>query len=521
MRILKNTNVGKYKTVCLPLNTFDKNPNFDISPYVLEDGYPRICYNLVYKNGALVEGNGFRYLRLPFTQERSAFCSRLPHYTKLNCGYIKMWDYRYFSSVSNRYEYYLIFYMADKKLYYINLYTNDLDFTCLGDFTFETTPNVINFKVDNKDVIGFCEPNGNLVVWYGDEPAYTVENTPKFVSICYHDGRLFAIDSNRSTFVRYSSVINPLNWSASIHPEDDGESDEGEDNSESSSSSLQEAGYIDLSECPGENKLVVSYGGNVYVFREYGITKISTLSSKFIATNIYSSTARIYCNTVCFCGEELYFCQDNGLFKFDGYTIEQVKLELLNAYMPSYQEAINTCYFEGKLFISCRLIFNDFLDNRDEKWYNNCVIIYDIGLKTYSLFRDLDIIAMHPINVLRLSKLALIQKDDLSHRGVNVWEWCNRDNSVMKLYQKWQTGKITLGDITKTKTLKEIHVVAKTNMTTTIKTESKSKTFSITGKNEKQIIKINMLGKEFEISFDNYNSNFYLEPPELIFLVKN
>ena len=57
-------------------------------------------------------------------------------------------------------------------------------------------------------------------------------------------------------------------------------------------------------------------------------------------------------------------------------------------------------------------------------------------------------------------------------------------------------------------------------MTVTITTERKSKTISIKAQDEKQVVKVNLTGKEFEVSFDNYNSAFYLEPPELIFSVK-
>jgi len=501
----KTTQLPIFKEKRLKLDcNLGSNINYDEDANNIIEGKPRLNVNFKSENGSLTSSSGLRYLVLPTSQSTSDTCTRSLNYSALGgSAFIKIWRYKYYSTVNSKYMYMLIAYMSDKKLYYCNVFGADTNFHLIGNYTFNTTPTSIMFRVNGQDVIAFCAPNTNMLVWYCDSAPYQVSTAPTFLSICLHEGRLFAIDASKTNLVRYSSNTNPLDWTA-----DD--------------SSVDGAGEIDLGLTKGENKVVFSFLGNVYVFNEYGIFKISSYSnsSKFVVSQVFSTTSRIYTETAVVSGENIFFLSCDGFYKFDGYKVEKIDLKISKLLFSQLQKYINTCAFENKIFIACRLDFGDGNDGSNSR-HNNAMIEYNIESKSVVVHRSNDILCMYPLQDLLLSKLVCIAYDFAGTTDKYLFEVCDPSETLFVKKKIWQSGKITLGDKSKLKILKKINLHLNCeNMSVVFTSDKGSKTFSLSGINVYKAIDVNLPGHEFEVKFESNEGLVIITSPELIFNVE-
>ena len=381
----------KYKKERLTIKNFSPMINTKSNKFDLNQEEAYSTFNFMVDKGVLKKSCGAEELTLP--QHKTS----LQELRKLNYSglirFTKLWRYKFFSKHNQDYEYALIALGSNNVIYFINMFGYDDTIYTLNEFVFQETPNAITFRVNGEDVIGFCSPSDSLMVWYCDKMPYQVESAPKFSSICLHNQRLFAIDSEKNYLVRYSSNLNPLDWSTS-------------------SVAVTSAGSIELNDYKGSLKNLISFQDNVFVFRDFGISKISSYSnySKFSATNIFNSSAKVFCNTATICGTDIFFLCEDGLYKFDGFNVEKFDDSFAKVFTKNNEQTANTTYFDGKLYIACSLNFDDNLTigcEREVDHKNNCLIIYDIQTKSYTITRGIDISCMLGIKDEIISKLIL------------------------------------------------------------------------------------------------------------------
>ncbi len=270
--------------------------------------------------------------------------------------------------------------------------------------------------------------------------------------------------------------------------------------------------------------LIVSFLDDVYVFRDFGISKISSYASNsvYTAVNIYNSSAKIYCNTACICGKDIYFLAEDGLYKFDGYNVKKLNIKLLKLFKGISQDKAVTSFFNGKLYIACRLNFEDSIKVGQEKetgCVNNALIEYDIETGNYNITRGLDIVCMLAVKDLSISKLFLCLNNSLGYKFLQL-----NDNGTINgeiLPKKWESGKVYFEKFDTTKILKEVNLICKYDCNLEIKTEKSTRIFNLKGKEDIQRIVLNCVGKVFSFKFLSNNKNFYISTLQFVFNVED
>jgi len=472
----------KYRKKTIAISNFSSSQNSDDNCVNLEIEIPAKCYNLKSEKGKLISGNGFSHLTLPFGQDKTTdvnFFELNPLPQSLT--FSKIWHYKYYSEFNGRYDYLLVAFGSDNNLYFHNIFTPDLDFNPIG-VSFNEEPVALNFIVEGAEVIGFSSTQDDFLVWFCDEIPYTVPTAPKFISICLHKQRLFVIDSKNDNLVRFSAKTNPTEWTTS-------NDDAG-------------AGTIEMNDYKGELKTLLSFGDYVYVFRDFGISKITSYSSEsvYYASNVYTSSHKIHCSTACICEDKIYFLQEDGLYEFDGSNVKMVPLKISNMIRDSFQNGANTCFYNKKLYIACNLNYDDgeSVGCENGEFTNNCLVEFSPETKEYSITRGVDIAHMLPIKDLFVDKLVVLQK------GSNyLWQVDNSGGDLLSLKKNFSSGKITLGDVYKEKILKEISINCDCDCKIIVKSERASKTFSIVKSGKPSRLVCNMAGKEFSFEIES------------------
>ena len=493
---------NKYKNyVKKRLNIFNFSPGvvLEKNEFSVDENCATECYNLKTSNGVLTCGNGFAQLTLPETKLPG---SKEAHLNYGSLRFKKFWRYKFYSYYNNCNEYALLGYADDGYIYFADMFGYGKDFYKLGTHKFNQQPIGLTFRINGKECIGFTSPVDPFLVWVCDEEPYIVEDLPKFLSLCLHNDRLFAIDSEKNYLIRYSSNLNPLDWKSNV--------------------TSTSGGTIEVNDYKGMLRNLISFQDNVYIFRDFGISKISgyAANSMFSAVNIYNSSCKIFCSTACVCGDEIYFMAEDGLYKCDGFNVVKVDNSFSNLLKNKSQEAACSCFYNGKYYIACAFNYDKALQPSVEilKHVNNVLIEYDIASTSYNITRGIDITDMLAVKDENISKLLLCMNEEFSQRF-----WQLNDSGIfdnLTLGKKWQGGKINFGNFDKTKILKEVWLISKYDSILQVETEEQTRTYNISGKAQTQKVRINLSGKYFKFSFLNNGKNFYIEAPQFVFNVE-
>jgi hypothetical protein len=480
------------------IDNFLATQNRDNNEYDLELQTPKTCFNAKSDLGALVCGNGLSRLKLPCSQTitQEITLDKIDGIT-----FKKLWEYRYYSDQNERYEYLLIALGSDNNVYFKGLFNIRTVPYQLSETAFSSTPVAISFMLDGKDVVGFSSPTDDLLLWNCDISPYVITTTPKFVSICLHKQRLFVIDSASDNLVRFSSNTDPTSWTET----DDAGS----------------GGKIEMNDYKGQLKSLVSFGDYVVVFRDFGISKITSYSSDsvYYASNVYSSSRKLYCNTACVCENKLYFLQEDGLYYFDGTEVKKVDLKISKMLAQSSQSSANTCFYNGKLFIACNLDFDDDeqVGCEETDHANNCLVEFNPESAEYNITRGVDICSMLGINDLFVNKLIVLQAG-------NPYFWQLSDDGAVDgtaLEKVWQSGKITLDSYSSSKILKQINLKCLCSCTLTVQSDKRTKEFVLSPSAKRRRLVCNIAGSEFCLKITSADSALDISNVEMIFSVED
>lgn len=484
--------MSSYKEKVIKIDELSSICNSDTSEYVLGEK-PVYCYNVKSDGGVLVGGKGVRQLKISL---KGIGIDEYVDVEPQEYNFQKIWNYNYYSLKNNRQEYMIVALGSDKVLHFSSL------IGMLGEFaevpnsqTYNVIPDSINFNLGTDSVVGFSSEQNPLFVWYTDKAPYEVPTAPKFRSICLHGDRLFAIDTEKDNVVRYSSNRNPLDWVKDYVDSFD-------------------AGSVSINDFKaGSLQKLVSLKDSVYVFQDYGISRITSYSTNksYYSSNIYSSSTKIYCQTACVCGENIYFLAQDGLYIVDGYDIKKVDLQISQLIKQGQEEA-NSCFFNGKYYLACNINFKG--ENVVEG--NNCLLELDIATGEYSIIKGLNVKSMIASNTPYMSKLILALKD----RNI-LFELIDESKIESTVLEKvWKSGKIVVDNLKTKKILKDICLKTSYNVNVTIETDNQTITIPVTGGGETQTIKVNLVGKEFSFKISSTNEMFEVNNFQLRFKYK-
>lgn len=246
----------------------------------------------------------------------------------------KVFFFKKFNFSTQRREDKLIFLDGELNAYALELTDKDSGLKSLG-VQFISAPTALNYRLDGEDVIILVSKDDNMVVWDGINPPEIVLDAPKIESMDIHYERLFAVTSGGDgTELKFSDDLDPTNWSES----------------------LSDAGTIQLVDDRGRLLKVVSFNDYLYIFREYGITRLyanTTLQTNFYLNHLFTSGGRILKNTISLAGDHVFFMSTDGFYVFDGANTKKVLEHIFPLIEFTGEESAT--FFNGNYYLICKL----------------------------------------------------------------------------------------------------------------------------------------------------------------------
>ncbi len=215
-----------------------------------------------------------------------------------------------------------------------------------------------NINLDGNDYLLLCSKDKDLLV-LTKSAAMVNSEAPHFSTVAVYNERVFGGVEGVENQVWFSDDFDPFNWKVS----------------------LAEAGYLNFNDEGGRVTKVISMHGHLYIFREYGIYRLTAYSvqSEFILKKVISDTGIIYAGSIEACGDCVIFFAEKGLFLFDGYNVKRVANELPEIKCAT---SVTAAYLNGNYYMAVGL--------EDEK-KNDCVIRYDVRLDSISILFGVEV----------------------------------------------------------------------------------------------------------------------------------
>lgn len=434
------------------------------------------CFNFDVNSGALTALNGFSYLGV---KEFDGFWAVFQ-----NSGYRKTTGKKVYSAIMVDETGLLMGHDFDEYGRAGQLYETSQD-----GFRFTSVPQMIEYKKDGVDAMLFSSPTDGLVVWEGKgtEPR-KIENTPLITSMALHSERLFVTVKGRTDRVWFSSVLEPTEWDVSL----DG------------------AGYIGFSDSRGECEKIVAYGGYVYVFRSYGISRIRAdgEQSEFVVEHVYTSGSKIIPSTISLCSNRIVFASDDGLFSFNGSSVVQILPKVTPILL--FDKNSVSAFYRGKYYVACNIDDARYVGCEKESFVNSCMLVYDVYTDKYVLYRGIDVRYIAPLFGAGRIYLIMGQLNELC---------CTSDTLRYlgeKPLRKWKSPDSDFG-IADKKMLKEILLYTDYDITIKVVGDGVEKQVQVKGKIGQSRVPINMTACIFSIEFTSSENDCRIASPSIIF----
>lgn len=474
--------------------------NVDYDENILPITYSVNTYNFSFNSGALKTGLGIDYLKLPSSYSLDNNSTRIVNFEgkqQFKAGWLYKKDNANIIGISGvNYDNYLILQDVNGDFYIYDICSTTDFLSKIEGINITETATVLNYNLNSEDSVLICSSEGMWVYSFNKTTATKIENAPKIKSMCLHYERLFTTVIDDRYAVWFSDDLDPTNWNIS----------------------LNEAGFIKFDSEHGIVNKVVSFNDYVYVFREYGISRITAFANQteFSVNHLFVSSGKIYADTVAVCGDRIIFLTENGLYSFDGYSTTKINLNIDNMLTNVNNYFANGCYCNGKYYLTCKLNFNDNkkLLCEEYNYCNNAMLELDLNTKTLNILRGADIRCLLAIRDDKVNKVVAFYFDDNSYK---LGEISNCGKLLNKVLPKcWKSPLSNMGYPERSKVIKTIYLNATAALTITIKTESFSKQFYLVPKNN--LIKLNTIIKcnMFAINFETGEPEISISSPTVI-----
>lgn len=496
--LLKKVTLNKIK-----FSGFKAGMTTTLDESMLSPKYAKKLFNYTVKDGALKKGMGFSTVMLPDSEDvLNSEENPLPN-TPNNLAIKNLWQFRRYLISMKHVHSNVIFQLEDGSLHFFLSVTImphiwSLNLNAPNEFTGNIVGVNYHLNGDDKLILFIPEQSRIIVIGTGDV-GDVIEDAPNLVDIELHHERLFAIKEGDRRTLMFSANLDPTNWNVT----------------------LEEAGFIDFRDERGEILKLVSFNDYLYVFREFGVSRVSAYGSQeeFSVTHLYSSSSRIYADSVVASGDRILFFTNEGLFSFDGFSGNRIRLGIENLLKNEPNHFSKATFFEDKYYLALRMNFEDDLVigcEAEEDFVNNALIEYDILTGDINILRGVDILNLLPLKEKVLSKLLAI------FRGENSNKFGQLDYSGKffddELEGMWTSPKTDFGYPGKLKIIKEVFIKTEGDCQIVIESEKEKKTYKVKGKKTYQRVKTNVLGQEIEISFVSKNQdNVLITSPEVTF----
>lgn len=308
----------------------------------------------------------------------------------------------------------------------------------LSGVKFTSAPAAVGYRLYGDDSVLMTSPTDKMYVWDGVGAARRVDDSPYVTSMAMHYERMFATTTGESNAVYFSDDLDPTNWN---------------------DSDLTEGGYIRLLDERGRLLKVVDFLNYVYVFREYGISRLTAYAAQedFSVVNLYVAGGRIYGGSVCACGDTVLMLASDGLHSFDGYAVRN-KLRAVKFAPSPHASAV---FADGKYYLAACTGGGE---------ANDTLIVYDLASGTFALSR---------LAITRLEQLAGEVYAVTADGRIGKVSKCGAlfGEPLDKL---WESGTLDFGTPVK-KTVREVSVVSDGPAELTVTADNVSRTFALGG----------------------------------------
>lgn len=313
----------------------------------------------------------------------------------------------------------------------------------------------VNYRYKGQDVLLLSSTEDGLFIIDGDS-YIKVDNSPCITSMCMHYDRVYCTVAGEKNAVWFSDDFDPSCWNIS----------------------LDEAGFIEFSDDLGAVNSVVSFLDRVYIFRDYGINRLTAFNdqSNFSVSRLYLSTGKIIADSVKICGSCIIFQADNSVYSFDGLDVSRIMTNLTGLFA---EEATSIGVFHnGCYYLACKLNIGEATTE------NNALIEYRMYDGELSVMYGFNVTCMASISS-QENKLMLLNNGivtSLDNSG-------NLFNTPLK--KLWTTPRTALGLTDTVKILKEIIINTRYDLTIEVELDEETHVYYIDGNTKYQTIKIN------------------------------
>lgn len=328
-------------------------------------------YNFDNSNGALTKGMGVQDLTVYMANDSSSERFALD-YASLGLEHInKVMHFKQYFSTSGNTTHRLLIHGSDNKLYVYQMYSGLNMINWTYQLSFETVPIVLEYKKDGLDSI-LISANDKLIVWSTGRTPYELTNVPTITSMCVFSDVLYCTIAGECDKIWYTSNLDP----------------------ETVGTESETTKYLLLNDERGACRKVVTFKENVYVFRDYGISRLNDYKKDDPTYNqIYLSDTKIYANTVAVCGEYIVFMTRDGVYKFNGASVSKINALPKRLIGEINENAVST-NLQDEYYLALRLNFDD--NNvvgceSEHDMVNNALIKLDLQNNSFEILRGVDI----------------------------------------------------------------------------------------------------------------------------------
>lgn len=365
------------KTKEIIISDFSKMELFNKTPKTQVDCAQ--IYNFNTANSTLEKGMGLRSL-VVYKENKIDSKTYELDYHSLGLKYFnKVMYFKQYFTTTKQTMHRLLFHGSDNKLYVFQMFSNLNMLNWTYEMTFYNSPVVLEYKKDGIDS-ALISANDKLVVWTTGQVPYEVTGLPVITSMCVYNDILYCTIADDSDKIWYTSSLNPESFGI--------ESDDTK--------------YLILEDYSGGAKKLLTFKENIYIFRDYGISRLKT-SSKGAPTynHIYESDSKIYPNSVSICGDFVIFVTNDGVYKFNGATVTKIEgiSKLIKNGIKDYAVATN---LRDDYYLAVRLNFADdkvIGCESEEDMKNNAIIKLNLSDYSFEVMRGVDIKDMLALKV--------------------------------------------------------------------------------------------------------------------------
>lgn len=488
MFLKKNFQTKNSKIINFRFDKFNQLKKGDDS--IIGANETKSFYNFSISSGALTQGFGFKKLQLPVLSQSNVMQDFDVTATEIKA----LWFFVLFDNLENIDKYYIVYLDQNLKMFFFNTLGNKFMYDSTKTFT--QIPNAAPFRINSDNDTLFLASASDQTVGLNGSGTQVYDNIPKFVSACWHGPYFFLITVGANNELMYSeSRINIWN----------------DDN----------VSTIEIPGVRGGLTKLISLEDDLFIFREFGISKLSLYSadSKISVDNIYESNSYIYPNSIAKNGDVIIFLSDDGLFKLNGNSVSKIEVPFIDKIVSQNNSDCKAVCFKNKYFLACKLNANDSyaIGVESGQFVNNAVLIYDLSENTFDILRGVDVADMITIQTPQLNKLCAIFRGDKKNCiGELTQDGCFFGAPLKKV---WQSVNTDFGYAFKDKRISEIIIKPGFVGKIIISSEGDNFSFDIALSNLTQRFRTNIFGKNFSISFISDSGSVLLSCPEISFKV--